>query len=64
LPDGSLNLERVELLPLFADDDDFLRHILHGDLAGGLVADTTPPYALYPANINFVGPSGNPLLRL
>jgi 5-methylthioadenosine/S-adenosylhomocysteine deaminase len=64
LPDGSLNLERVQLLPLFADDDDFLRHILRGELDAGLVADSTPPFALYPANLNFIGPAGNPLLPL
>jgi 5-methylthioadenosine/S-adenosylhomocysteine deaminase len=62
LPDGSLNLERVQLLPLFATDDDFLRHLLHGDLDGasGLIADPTPPFRLYPANLNQVGPEGNP----
>ena len=66
LPDGSLNLERVQLLPLFAADDDFLRHVLHGDLdpVTGLVADPTPPYALYPANVNLSGPLGNPFQEL
>jgi 5-methylthioadenosine/S-adenosylhomocysteine deaminase len=63
LPDGSLNLERVQLIPLFQADDDFLGHILHADVdpASGLLADATPPYALYPANLNHVGPRGNPL---
>jgi 5-methylthioadenosine/S-adenosylhomocysteine deaminase len=62
LPDGSLNLERVQLAPLLAADDDFLLHLLHGDLspATGLLADTTPPFALYPANLNHVGVLGNP----
>ena len=62
LPDGSLNLERIQLLPLFAADDDFLGHLLRGELdpATGLIADPTPPFALYPANLNHVGPLGNP----
>jgi cytosine/adenosine deaminase-related metal-dependent hydrolase len=66
LPDGSLNLERVQLLPLFTADDDFLSHILHGNVgqATGLIADSTPPYRLYPANLNFIGALGNPLLVL
>jgi 5-methylthioadenosine/S-adenosylhomocysteine deaminase len=61
LPDGSLNLERVQLLPLFAADDDFLGHLLCGELdpATGLIADPTPPFDLYPANLNHVGPLGN-----
>jgi len=64
LPDGSLNLERIQLLPLFAADDDFLGHLLRGELdpAAGLIADPTPPFALYPANLNHVGPQGNPFV--
>jgi Amidohydrolase family len=63
LPDGSLNLERVQLTPLLQTDDDFLSHLLRAEIdAGtGLLADPTPPYALYPANLNHVGPFGNPL---
>ncbi len=66
LPDGSLNLERVQLEPLFEADDDFLGHLLHADVdpATGLLADPTPPYALYLANLNHVGPLGNPFLGL
>ena len=66
LPGGSLNLERVQLAPLFAADDDFLGHLLRGnvDPATGLLADSTPPFALYPANLNHVGPLGNPFLAL
>jgi hypothetical protein len=66
LPDGSLNLERVQLLPLFAADDDFLRHLLRGELdpETGLLADPTPPFALYPANLNHVGPLGNPFVGI
>jgi 5-methylthioadenosine/S-adenosylhomocysteine deaminase len=63
LADGSLNIERVQLAPLFTADDDFLGHLLRGDVDGasGLLADPTPPFALYPANLNHVGPLGNPL---
>jgi hypothetical protein len=64
LPDGSVNLERVQLAPLFAADDDFLRHVLRGDIdpATGLIADATPPFALYPSNINHVALLGSPFL--
>jgi hypothetical protein len=63
LPDGSLNLERVQLIPLLRADDDFLSYLLHGEVdpTTGLLADPTPPYALYPANLNHIGPLGNPL---
>jgi cytosine/adenosine deaminase-related metal-dependent hydrolase len=66
LPDGSLNLERMQLDPLFEADDDFLGHVLHADVdpATGLLADPTPPYRLYPANLNQIGPLGNPLLNI
>jgi 5-methylthioadenosine/S-adenosylhomocysteine deaminase len=66
LPDGSLNIERVQLVPLFAADDDFLDHLLRGDVDAttGLLADPTPPFALYAANLNHVGPLGNPFLSL
>lgn len=66
LPNGSLNLERVQLVPLFAADDDFLGHLLRGDVdpTTGLLADASPPFALYPANLNHIGPLGNPLAGL
>jgi cytosine/adenosine deaminase-related metal-dependent hydrolase len=62
LPDGSLNIERIQLDPLLEDDDDFAVHELHGDIdpGTGLLADPTPPYKLYPANLNQIGPLGNP----
>ena len=51
---------------MFAADDDFFGHLLCGELepATGLVADSTPPFALYPANLNHVGTFGNPFLGL
>jgi hypothetical protein len=66
LPDGSLNLERVQLDPLLEDDDDFLGQLLRGEVdpATGLLADPTPPYKLYPANLNQIGPLGNPFAGL
>jgi 5-methylthioadenosine/S-adenosylhomocysteine deaminase len=66
LPDGSLNLERVQLDPVFEADDDFLSHLLHGDVdpATGLLADPTPPFALYPSNLNHIGTLGNPFAGL
>ena len=50
LPDGSLNLERIQLLPLLAADDDFLGHLLRGEVdpATRLIADPTPRCALNP----------------
>jgi hypothetical protein len=64
LPDGSLNIERVQLLPVFAADDDFLGHLLRAELdpTTGLIADPTPPFALYPANLNHITPLGNPFV--
>jgi hypothetical protein len=66
LPNGSLDIERVQLAPLFAADDDVLGHLLRGDVdpATGLGADPTPPFALYPANLNHIGPPGNPFAAL
>ncbi len=63
LPDGSINLERVQLIPLFQADDDFLGHLLSANIepTTGLLADPTPPYALYLANLNHLGTLGNPL---
>jgi 5-methylthioadenosine/S-adenosylhomocysteine deaminase len=59
--DGNLNIEAIQLAPLFAEDDDFLGHILRAETdAGGLIDDQTPPFALYPSNFNQIGPRGNP----
>jgi 5-methylthioadenosine/S-adenosylhomocysteine deaminase len=65
LRDGALNIERIQLAPLLPADDDFFRHLLRGELdANGLVADPTPPFGLYPTNLNHVGQSGNPFASL
>jgi 5-methylthioadenosine/S-adenosylhomocysteine deaminase len=61
---GRLNIEGVALKPLVDRDDDFLGHLMDGDLSAGLIADPTPPFAPYPANLNHVGPAGNPLAGL
>jgi cytosine/adenosine deaminase-related metal-dependent hydrolase len=62
LADGSLNIEAMRLEPLFEDDDALLLDVLHGDVdpSTGLVADPDPPYRLYPANLDQIGPLGNP----
>ena len=59
---GRLNLEAIQLSPLLVEDDDFYFHLLGGDLftESGLIADTTPPFRLYPANFNHLQSSGNP----
>lgn len=61
LPDGSANIELMQLAPLLPQDNDFLGHLLRGELdANGLIADASPPFKLYAANLNQVGPLGNP----
>jgi cytosine/adenosine deaminase-related metal-dependent hydrolase len=66
LSDGSVNLEAMALDPLFEQDDQLLAALLHGDVdqSTGLLAVASPPYRLYPANLNFAGPGGNPLASL
>jgi 5-methylthioadenosine/S-adenosylhomocysteine deaminase len=61
---GRLNIEAIALKPPIDRDDDFLRHLLNGDLRNGLIDDPTPPFGLYPANLNHIGPNGNPLAGL
>jgi cytosine/adenosine deaminase-related metal-dependent hydrolase len=63
LPDGSINLEPIRLNPLFDQDDELLTDTLADDVdpTTGLLADPNPPYKLYPANLNFISPLGNPL---
>jgi hypothetical protein len=61
-PDGSLNIERLRLNPLLEDDDSFLALVLSAviDPATGLIRDPDPAYHLYSANLNWLGPAGNP----
>ena len=55
----------MQLNPLFEADNDFRAHELHGDVdASTGLADPTPPYKLYPANLNQIGPLGNPFQRV
>jgi 5-methylthioadenosine/S-adenosylhomocysteine deaminase len=61
---GRLNIEAIALKPPIDRDDDFLRALLDGDLRNGLIDDPTPPFGLYPANLNHIGPNGNPLAGL
>jgi cytosine/adenosine deaminase-related metal-dependent hydrolase len=53
-PDGKLNLEGLTLTPLLADEDDFFFDVLGArlDAATHAIADPTPPYMPYPANLN------------
>ena len=59
---GRLNLEALELSPLLVHDDDFYFKLLEAetDPQTGLIADSSPPYRLYPANFNHLQPAENP----
>jgi hypothetical protein len=48
---GSVNLEQVELAPLFDSDDHFLAHVLAREVnkRSKAVIDPAPPYKVYPA---------------
>ncbi len=62
LIDGILNIEAMSPSPLFTLDDDWRLATLGAKLdpSTGLLADDTPPYARYHANLNHVGSRGNP----
>jgi hypothetical protein len=53
-PNRRLNIEAVQLAPVLIQDDDFYFHLLGGELFPGtnLIADFTPPFGLYPTNLN------------
>jgi hypothetical protein len=61
-PGGGLNLEAVQLTPVLVEDDDFHFRLLGGELSAdtGLIADDTPPFGLYPANLNHISSISNP----
>ena len=62
--DGRLNIEAISLGPLLTDDDQFFFDIVSGlRRRDGAPADTSPPFHLYPANFNQIGPHGNPFSR-
>jgi 5-methylthioadenosine/S-adenosylhomocysteine deaminase len=59
----AVNIEGIQLAPVLVEDDDFYFHLLGGDLLrpSGLIGDTSPPFGLYPANLNHMSPGwGNP----
>ncbi len=62
LVDGKLNIEAMSPAPLFMADDDWRFATLGAKLDPdtGLVADSTPPYARYRANLNHIMAFGNP----
>jgi cytosine/adenosine deaminase-related metal-dependent hydrolase len=50
---GGLNAEAIALAPVFPEDDDFRFRLIEGELdSSGAVADPTPPFAAYRANVN------------
>ena len=61
-PQGRLNLEAIQLSPLLVEDDDFHFKLLGAEvfLDTGLIADSSPPFQLYPANFNHIQSLGNP----
>src|SRR5215469_1881525 len=61
-PDGRLNIERIQLAPVLIEDDDFYFDLLGAEVfpGTGLIADDTPPFMLYPANLNQLQSLGNP----
>ena len=63
-PDGRLNIEGIQLTPVLIEDDDFYFHLLGAEVSPntGLIADITPPFALYLANFNQAQSSGNPFI--
>lgn len=57
---GRVNLERIELSPLFTVDDHFRFAVIGGSAKSGIPRDPAPPFHLYRANRNQVGQTGNP----
>jgi hypothetical protein len=56
----------VRLVPLFTEYDDFLTHLLDGDLdpVTGWWVDPTSRFAPHEANLDHIEPLGNPFVGL
>jgi hypothetical protein len=61
-PGNKLNLERLTLTPLLEDDDELFFDVLGGRISSstGQLLDPTPPFMLYPSNINQLQGGDNP----
>jgi hypothetical protein len=63
-PNGRLNMEGIQLSPVFIQDDDFYFDLMGDQISpgSGVIADDTPPFGLYLSNLNQVQPLGNPFI--
>jgi len=61
-PGDKLNLERLTLTPILEDDDELFFDVLGARISPttGLLIDATPPFLLYPSNINQLQDGENP----
>ena len=61
-PGNKVNLERLTLTPLLVDDDELFFDVLGARISRttGLLIDATPPFLLYPSNINQLQDGDNP----
>ena len=61
-PGNKLNLERLTLTPVLVDDDELFFDVLGARISPttGLLIDATPPFLLYPSNINQLQDGDNP----
>jgi 5-methylthioadenosine/S-adenosylhomocysteine deaminase len=57
---GRVNLEPIELGPLFTADDHYFFAVVGGQTKAGLANDPKAPYRRYRVNLNQIGPAGNP----
>ena len=61
---GRLNVESIQLGPLFTDDDSLYFAIIGGlRRHGGTPDDPAPPFRLYPTDYNQIGPAGDPFSK-
>ena len=65
-PQGRLNLEAIQLLPLLVEDDDFYFNLLGGEFFpdSGLIADPSPPFRLYRRTLTIYDHLGIPSQRV